>query len=94
MGRKKKDFQVTTLSEQEVVTDESNEIHCALCGSSSNRITKDSVEYFAFKNREEDKITISFKFEITDDRKNKVGICDVCLKEKKTEILDKFSRRK
>jgi len=85
MGRKKKDFQVTTLSEQEVVTDESNEIHCALCGSSSNRITKDSVEYFTFKNREEDKITISFKFE---------GICDVCLKEKKTEILDKFSRRK
>jgi len=49
---------------------------------------------FTFKNREEDKITISFKFEITDDRKNKVGICDVCLKEKKTEILDKFSRRK
>jgi hypothetical protein len=93
MGRKKKELPIVIMNEQEVITNDSNEIHCALCGSSSNRITKDSVEYFAFKNREEDKITISFKFEITDDRKNKVGICDVCLKEKKTEILDKFSRR-
>lgn len=93
MGRKKKELQVVTISEQEVITNESNEIHCALCGSSSNRITKDSIEYFTFKNRDEDKITISFKFDIMDDKKNKAGICDMCLKEKKTEILEKFCGR-
>jgi prolyl-tRNA synthetase len=96
MGRKKKEFQVVTIdnpNEQEVITEESNEIYCSLCKKSYNRITKDSIEYFTFKSRDDDKITISFKFEILDDRKNKVGICDSCLKEKKTEIIEKFCRR-
>lgn len=96
MGRKKKEFQVVTIdnpNEQEVITEESNEIYCSLCKKSYNRITKDSSDYFTYNNVEGDKITISFKFEILDDRKNKVGICDSCLKEKKTEIIEKFCRR-